>query len=381
MRVLFVNPGGDASGGAERSLALLIRELEKRGLEIGVLTLIAGDAADAFSHAGAVILANGMKDSLGSARRHDASTKFAIGAARMLLPAINAGRKIRTIARRFGADLIHTNGLRAHVLTPILANDFPVIWSLRDIPSGWLARVVTGRAARAATAITAPSSFAARFTSRSRRPVYVIPNPVERPSALDVEVARNRLGIPQGRKVVAVAGHMHPVHGHHVAVAAWRRLRAPRPLLLLAGGDLYGGASTRYRESLRASISQMGLEDDVLLVGLVRDAAAIYAASDLIVHPALHPEGFGRTMAEAQMAGVPVVATGIGAACELIDDGQSGLLVPPDDASALAEAVQRVLEDPILSERLRSGGLATSERYRPEVHAAAMESVYRMVTA
>jgi glycosyltransferase involved in cell wall biosynthesis len=174
---------------------------------------------------------------------------------------------------------------------------------------------------------------------------------------------------------------MHPVHGHHVALAAWRGLTPPRPLLLLAGGDLYGDASTRYRESLRASISQMGLEDDVMLVGLVRDAAAIYAASDLVVHPALHPEGFGRTMAEAQLAGVPVIATGIGAACELIDDGQSGLLVPPGDPSALAEAVRRVLENPILAERLRSGGLATSGRYRPEAHAAAMESVYRTVTA
>jgi glycosyltransferase involved in cell wall biosynthesis len=203
---------------------------------------------------------------------------------------------------------------------------------------------------------------------------------VERPSAVDVEVARDRLGIRQSRKVVAVAGHMHPVHGHHVAVAAWRELTPPRPLLLLAGGDLYGDASREYRESLRVSINQMGLEEDVIVFGLVRDAADLYSASDLIVHPALHPEGFGRVMAEAQLAGVPIVATSIGAACELIDDGRSGLLVPPGDSSALAQAVRRVLEDPVLSERLRSGGLATGERYRPDVHAAAMESVYRTVT-
>jgi glycosyltransferase involved in cell wall biosynthesis len=380
MRVLFVNPGGDAAGGAERSLALLIKGFEKRGLEIGVITLIAGNAVEVFSRAGAVILANGLKDTLGAARRHEGSMKFAIGAARMVLPAINAARKIREIAGRFGADLIHTNGLRAHVLTPLLANEYPVVWSLRDLPAGWLARRVTRRAARAATVITAPSSFAARFTSRLGRPVYVIPNPVERPAVLDAEVARNRLGIPNGRPVVAVAGHMHPVHGHHIAVEAWQRLQAPRPLLLLAGGDLYGDASKRYRESLHATIGRMGLDEDVRLVGLV-DAADLYAACDLIVHPALHPEGFGRVMAEAQLAGVPVIATSIGAACELIDDGRSGLLVRPDDATALADAVQRVLDDPILSERLRSGGLATSERYRPEVHAAAMESVYRAVTA
>jgi glycosyltransferase involved in cell wall biosynthesis len=124
----------------------------------------------------------------------------------------------------------------------------------------------------------------------------------------------------------------------------------------------------------------MGLEEDVILTGLV-DAADLYASCDLILHPALHPEGFGRVMAEAQLAGVPVIATSIGAARELIDDGRSGLLVAPGDASALADAVRRVLEDPILSDQLRSGGLAAGERYRPEVHAAAMESVYRTVTA
>jgi glycosyltransferase involved in cell wall biosynthesis len=173
---------------------------------------------------------------------------------------------------------------------------------------------------------------------------------------------------------------MHPVHGHHIAVEAWQRLQAPRPLLLLAGGDLYGDASKRYRESLRSTIGRMGLEEDVILIGLV-DAAHLYAACDLILHPALHPEGFGRVMAEAQLAGVPVIATSIGAACELIENGRSGLLVPPGNVAGLADAVRSVLHDPILSERLRSGGLATSERYRPEVHAAAMESVYRTVTA
>src|ERR1700674_2256760 len=105
MRVLFVNPGGDASGGAERSLALLIKGLKKRGHDIGVVTLVAGDAVDAFSSAGASILANGLRDSLGAVRRHGPSTGFVIGAARTVLPAIRAGRQIRRLAARFGADL------------------------------------------------------------------------------------------------------------------------------------------------------------------------------------------------------------------------------------------------------------------------------------
>lgn len=381
MRVLFVNPGGDASGGAERSLALLIRGLVKRGHEIAVVTLIAGNATDAFSTAGALILANGMEHSLSVVRRHGASLAFVSGAARTVSPAIRTAREIRALALSFGADVIHTNGLRAHVLTPLLASAHPIVWSLRERPPGWIARLVIRGAARAAAAITAPSSFAARLTSRCRRPVYVIDNPVERPAFLDVKVARDALGIQADRAVVAVVAHLHPTKGQHIALDAWQQLKVPRPLLILAGGDLYGDASRSYRASLRASISQMDLEKDVVLLGLVPDMASLYAACDLLVQPALYPEGFGRSTAEAQVAGVPVVATSIGATPELIEDGRSGLLVPPGDACALAEAVSRVLQDPILSERLRSGGIATSERYRPEVHAAAIESVYLAVTA
>jgi glycosyltransferase involved in cell wall biosynthesis len=198
---------------------------------------------------------------------------------------------------------------------------------------------------------------------------------------LHVKVARNALGIHDDRAVVAVVAHLHPTKGQHIAIEAWQRLKAPRPLLILAGGDLYGDASRNYRGSLRASISRMELEEDVVLMGLVPDMAALYAACDLLIQPALYPEGFGRSTAEAQAAGVPVVATSIGATPELIEDGQSGLLVRPGDASALAAAVSRVMSDPILSSRLRAGGIAASERYRPETHAGAIESVYLAVTA
>lgn len=376
-----MNPGGNASGGAERSLALLIKGLATRGHEIGVVTFLSGDAADAFTSAGAVILANGLEHSLGAVRRHGSAVQFLTGAGRMVLPAVRTAREIRRIARIFEADLIHTNGVRAHVLTPLLANARPVVWSLRDVPPGWMARMVIRNAARAAAAITAPSWFAGQLTSGCRRPIYVIDNPVEAPPSLDVELARSSLGIRNDRPVVGVVSHLHPIHGQHIAIAAWQGLAKPRPLLVLAGGDLYGDVSRDYRETLRASIIKMGLEEDVLLLGLVSDPAYLYAACDLLVHPALYPEGFGRSMAEAQTAGVPVVATSIGAACELIEDGRSGLLVSPGDSSALSAVISRVLQNPTLALKLRAGGLATSERYRPEAHAEAMESVYRVVTA
>jgi glycosyltransferase involved in cell wall biosynthesis len=73
------------------------------------------------------------------------------------------------------------------------------------------------------------------------------------------------------------------------------------------------------------------------------------------------------------------VATAIGASPELIEDGRSGILVPPGDIGALKDAVVRVLQDRALSMCLRSGGLAASDRYEPDAHVKAVESVYRAV--
>lgn len=377
-----MNPGGSAAGGAERSLALLIGGLTDRGHELAVATLMEGDAADAFRAVGATVLANGVGKGLSRARRHGSLAGFLRGSLESLPEAAATAATLRGLAASFGADLIHTNGLRAHVLSPLLIRgNRMVVWTLRERPPGQLARWLTRRAARSAAAIVAPSSFAAKLVSRSRRPVYVVPNPVEKLAALDSKTCRQVLGLPLDRPIAAVIAHLHPTKGHHVAVAAWEELRQPRPLLVLAGGDLYGQASIDYRRSLEACIVEKGLERDVTLLGLVDDMASLYAACDLVVHPALHPEGFGRSIAEAQSAGVPVLATALGGPLELIEDGVSGILVPPGDAAGLAHEAGRLLHDPDLRSRLRAGGLDAGERYGMSAHAAAVEYVYKAVSS
>jgi glycosyltransferase involved in cell wall biosynthesis len=379
--VLFVNPGGDSVGGAERSLSLLIEGLNHRGHELGAVTLMRGDAADAFAAVGATILANGVGDGLNRARRHGSLGGFLRGSLESLPEAMATAATLRGFAASFGADVVHTNGLRAHVLTPFLArHDQKVVWTLRERPPGATARWLTRTASRFAAAVVAPSNFAASLVSRSRRPVYVIPNPVERSAARDRVTCRRDLGLPSDRQIAGVIAHLHPTKGHHVAVAAWEELDQPRPLLVLAGGDLYGQASVDYRRALDAQIVERGLAGDVLVLGLVRDMPSLYQACDLVLHPALHPEGFGRSIAEAQIAGVPVLATAIGGPLELIADGVSGVLLRPGDATGLAREVARLLRDPVARSRLQAGGLDAGQRYGIPEHAAAVESVYRAVS-
>jgi glycosyltransferase involved in cell wall biosynthesis len=102
---------------------------------------------------------------------------------------------------------------------------------------------------------------------------------------------------------------------------------------------------------------ELGLGDRVRITGRVsrEELVQLYNESELLVSPSLY-EGFGLPAAEAMACGTPVIATTAGAFPEVIEDGVSGLLVPPRDAAALAAAIERVLDDPALRRRLAHEG-------------------------
>src|SRR5439155_22721199 len=97
--------------------------------------------------------------------------------------------------------------------------------------------------------------------------------------------------------------------------------------------------------------------EGVYLPGRVGDVAFWYRRAEVLVHPARW-EGFGLALLEAMLAGKPVVATRLCATPEVVADGETGLLVPPDDAEAVAEAVTTLLADPVLAAAMGEAGLA-----------------------
>jgi glycosyltransferase involved in cell wall biosynthesis len=103
------------------------------------------------------------------------------------------------------------------------------------------------------------------------------------------------------------------------------------------------------RTTLQRLAQELGLERRVFLLGRVPDVAAWLGRATVFVHPARW-EGFGLAVLEAMLAGVPVVATNVSALPELVVDGESGVLVPPDDAEALANGIARALDQPQLGE-------------------------------
>lgn len=136
---------------------------------------------------------------------------------------------------------------------------------------------------------------------------------------------------------------------------------------------LAGGA---FRESAQANAElltdQLGIRDLVRLLGARDDVPELMGGSDIVIH-ASNSEGFGMVVVEAMAAGVPVIATDIPACREVLDAGRCGLLVPPGDSTAMAEAIRQILDDEALRLRLVE---AASERVRSHYHIKRMAAGY-----
>lgn len=221
---------------------------------------------------------------------------------------------------------------------------------------GLYRRAVADRTLRRATRIVATSEAYAR-RSPSLRPhlgkTVVIPPGVDAERFHPgVPVERLRARWP-GRELVLFVGQLHRSHGHKglpVLLEAIARLRRSRPaahLLVVGGGDGL--------PALRRLAERDGLRGAVELLGPVGDEElpALYRLADVAVLPSINDtEGFGMVILEANAAGTPAVGSRVGGIPAAIEDGRTGLLVPPGDPGALSDAVGRLLADPSLRSRL-----------------------------
>ncbi|MGH7528794.1 MAG: glycosyltransferase [Gemmatimonadales bacterium] len=163
-------------------------------------------------------------------------------------------------------------------------------------------------------------------------------------------------------------------------ITALARLQAGGARLVVVGdGPERPRLETRAREA--------GVAGRVEFSGRVPDAELrrAYAAADVVVLPAVQDargdtEGLGVVLLEAMQYGVPVIASRTGGIVDIVVDGETGLLVPPGDAAALARALERVLEDPAYARALGAAGRARlAQRFSWEAVTARWEAVYRAV--
>ncbi len=165
--------------------------------------------------------------------------------------------------------------------------------------------------------------------------------------------ARALLGLDPDRSVVGMLGRITPMKGHREFLLALNALTGQgQPIQgLVAGAADAGPIEQSYLREIRVLQHALGLDTVVHFTGDCPDPRIAFAAMDIFVFPS-HLESFGMTVVEAMTYGLPVIASDAGGIPGIIEHGRTGLLVPPADPHALAQAITRLLADPDLRNRL-----------------------------
>lgn len=329
MRVLHVDPERNWGGGEVQVLALA-RALEARG----VATTLAGDPAGRLAR---------------EAGR--------VGLPTVALPIRNhldlgAGWRLRRLAR--GYDVVHFHTARAHALAPWVRGARRVVTRRMDYePRGGVAvRWLYNRSVDVVIAISPGVRDALVAAGVRPERIRIVPSAVDpsRVQAAPGVRAEQRVawGVSPGEVVVLVLGALERRKGQDVLLSAVEQLgEGAAAVRLVFCGD---GSE---RAALEAQAAPLG--GRVIFTGFQDEVAPALAAADVVVVPSRH-EGLGVAALEAMAAGKPVIASRVGGLAEVVVDGESGLVVPPEDPPALASALARLLADPSLRARLGAAG-------------------------
>jgi glycosyltransferase involved in cell wall biosynthesis len=172
---------------------------------------------------------------------------------------------------------------------------------------------------------------------------------LERFAPGDRSAARAALGLPREAFAIGIVATLRSWKGHRYLVDALAGARRPGWLLLIVG-DGPGAAN------LRAQVAALGIEKQVHMPGNQDDVVPWLQALDAFALPSYANEGVPQAIMQAMACGVPVVSTAVGAIGELVRDGDTGLVVPPQDAAALGDALARLADDAALRARLARRG-------------------------
>ena len=349
MKALHVQRIGGI-GGSERHVLELLPALRSRGVDARFLGLDdTGAAPDAF---------------------YEALGETGVPFRRLPCPRDVDPRlawRIRSAVRDERPDLLHTHLVHAD-LYGALARGRATLVSTKhnDDPfrTGKLRhaeKLVTRRAARVLCITEALARFNRDVVGLPAQKLRVVHYGLDEPPAPWGPPGGPEL--PAEAPVLLAIARLVPQKGVDVAIEALARVRERHPdarLVVLGEGPLRG--------ELEALASRLGVGDAASFPGRVGDVAWWLRRASVLVHPARW-EGFGLALLEAMLCARPIAASAVSSIPEIVVDGQTGILVPPDDAAALADAVTGLLDDPARAEAMGAAGEA---RARAEFSVAKM---------
>lgn len=181
---------------------------------------------------------------------------------------------------------------------------------------------------------------------------------------------REQWGLKPEHRVVGTVARLVPIKGHEFLIQAVPDIIKVHPqsrFLIVGDGER--------KEELRMLAEKLGVSPYVTMTGFQRDVQPFYSLMDVFVLPSLN-EGMGRVILEAMSCSVPVVAAAVGGILNLVKDGETGILVPPRDASALARAVCDVLSSPEKTARLSENAKKNLDAFSAEIMVQKIEALY-----
>lgn len=183
--------------------------------------------------------------------------------------------------------------------------------------------------------------------------VYNGTRPLTVPSATERGTIRTELGYTDQEFIIGTVGRLDPIKNLPLLLRAFKALRArhPWPRLLIVGDG-------PERSRIETLVKELGLEGDVRLTGFRSDVRRLMTALDLFTM-ASFSEGTSMALLEAMSAGLPITVSAVGGNPEIIQDGETGLLFPSDDAGALLATLEKLHDHPALRQQLGAAAQKT----------------------
>jgi glycosyltransferase involved in cell wall biosynthesis len=289
---------------------------------------------------------------------------------------------IRVLCRSHGVNIVHTHGYRSDIVGGHAGHEsgLPIVTTVHGFTGGGLKNRAYEQLQRfvlrrfdAVVVVSRRQADQLRASGVPAQRLHVVPNALAaHPSPLSRGDARRALGLPTEGLFAGWVGRVSREKGIDVFIDALASLRDPT-----IGGVILGDGPERAAESARAETLASGR---FRWLGAVPDAAKYFAAFDLFVLSS-RTEGLPMVMLEAMAAGTPVVATSVGGIPDLISPAE-GMLVPPEDPKALAEAIRATVLD---GDAAAARASAARERQRAHFDVASWsalyEEIYRDLTA
>lgn len=368
MKIAYLDHTARWSGG-EVALYNLLTHLKGIGIPIDPIVILAEDGPlrEKLAEKGVDVRVLPLDPTVRDRNRHAVSS----GLFRSAFEVMRYSSRLARLLKEEKVDCVHTNSLKSAVYGAFAAKlaRLPLVWHIHDqiqppYLKSYVAKFIQKMARTLPNGIIANSSSTLatlRLPAHKRQKELVLYPAYAGRFGREEVIREDPDPIPEEWRrskdefVVLMAGRIDEWKGHRTLLQAARLFKdQPNVKFWIAGDALFG--QDDYKQSLLEFIEQEGLTN-VKMLGHVSRMERLMLEADLLVHASVMPEPFGQVIVEGMAMGLPVIASNQGGPKEIVEIGETGLLIPPGDPHVLGEAIQWMIQSPERRKSMGEGGI------------------------